>query len=39
MKVTVRFAPSPTGILHIGNIRNAIINFLFAKKNSGYFQR
>lgn len=33
----VRFAPSPTGYLHIGNIRAAIINFLYAKKTGGEF--
>lgn len=33
----VRFAPSPTGFLHVGNIRTAIINFLFAKKFNGQF--
>ncbi|MFT6077716.1 MAG: glutamyl-tRNA synthetase [Myxococcota bacterium] len=32
-----RFAPSPTGFLHVGNIRTAIINFLFAKKTGGEF--
>lgn len=36
-KVICRFAPSPTGFLHIGNIRTAIINYLFAKKNGGQF--
>jgi glutamyl-tRNA synthetase len=35
--VRVRFAPSPTGLLHIGNIRIAILNYLFAKKNGGKF--
>jgi nondiscriminating glutamyl-tRNA synthetase len=30
----VRFAPSPTGFLHVGNARTAIINFLFAKRNN-----
>lgn len=30
----VRFAPSPTGFLHVGNARTAIINFLFARKNN-----
>jgi glutamyl-tRNA synthetase len=35
--VRVRFAPSPTGLLHIGNIRIAILNYLFAKKNRGSF--
>lgn len=34
---TVRFAPSPTGRLHIGNIRTALFNWLFAKKNGGSF--
>ncbi|MDW7681425.1 MAG: glutamate--tRNA ligase family protein, partial [bacterium] len=32
METRVRFAPSPTGHLHIGNARTAIINWLFAKK-------
>lgn len=32
-----RFAPSPTGFLHVGNIRAAIINFLYAKKTGGHF--
>lgn len=36
-KVRVRFAPSPTGLMHIGNIRTALMNFLFAKKNDGAF--
>lgn len=36
-KIICRFAPSPTGYLHIGNIRTAIINYLFAKKNGGQF--
>jgi glutamyl-tRNA synthetase len=34
---TVRFAPSPTGLLHVGNARTAVLNFLFAKKNGGKF--
>lgn len=37
MKPIVRFAPSPTGYLHAGNIRMAIINWLFAHKNGGKF--
>ena len=37
MSVRVRFAPSPTGYLHIGNARAALINWLFAKKNKGLF--
>ena len=35
--VRCRFAPSPTGFLHVGNIRAAIINFLYVKKNGGEF--
>jgi len=37
MTVYVRFAPSPTGLLHIGNIRAALFNFLFARKSGGRF--
>jgi glutamyl-tRNA synthetase len=37
MRVTVRFAPSPTGRLHAGNIRTALINDLFARKHGGDF--
>lgn len=37
MTVFVRFAPSPTGLLHIGNIRAALFNYLFAQKNGGRF--
>ena len=37
MTVTTRFAPSPTGLLHLGNIRTALINWLFAKTNNGKF--
>lgn len=37
MNVRVRFAPSPTGFLHLGNIRTALFNFLFAKKEKGKF--
>jgi nondiscriminating glutamyl-tRNA synthetase len=33
--VRVRFAPSPTGLLHIGNARTALFNFLFARRNQG----
>ena len=33
----VRLAPSPTGYLHIGNFRTALINFLFAKNKNGHF--
>ena len=35
MKPRVRFAPSPTGPLHIGGVRTALYNYLFAKKNGG----
>jgi glutamyl-tRNA synthetase len=37
MTVAVRFAPSPTGRLHVGNIRPAVLNYLFAKANGGSF--
>jgi len=37
MTVVTRFAPSPTGRLHVGNIRTALHNFLFARKNGGAF--
>lgn len=36
-KVKTRFAPSPTGFLHIGGARTALFNFLFARKNKGSF--
>ncbi len=36
-KVRVRFAPSPTGGLHIGGVRTALFNYLFAKKHGGDF--
>ena len=36
-EVRVRFAPSPTGYLHIGGARTALINWLFAKKHNGKF--
>ncbi len=35
--VKVRFAPSPTGMLHVGNARTAMITWLFARKNGGHF--
>ena len=35
--VRVRFAPAPTGLLHIGNARTALFNFLFAKRHQGTF--
>lgn len=36
-KIRVRIAPSPTGYLHIGNLRTALYNYLFAKKHGGDF--
>lgn len=36
-KCRVRFAPSPTGIMHIGNVRTALLNYIFALKNHGTF--
>lgn len=36
-QVRVRFAPSPTGYLHVGGLRTALYNYLFAKKNQGKF--
>jgi nondiscriminating glutamyl-tRNA synthetase len=35
--IKVRFAPSPSGDLHVGNVRTALFNWLFAKKNNGKF--
>lgn len=37
MMIRVRFAPSPTGLLHIGNARAAVLPWLFARKNGGQF--
>lgn len=37
MKIVTRFAPSPTGYLHIGGVRTALFNYIFAKKNNGTF--
>lgn len=37
MTVTTRFAPSPTGYLHVGNVRTALHNWLFARKHGGRF--
>jgi len=37
MKVRTRFAPSPTGYMHIGNLRSALYGYLFARKNNGTF--
>lgn len=33
----LRFAPSPTGLLHVGNLRTALANFLFARRHGGHF--
>lgn len=38
MKVVTRFAPSPSGLLHIGGARTALFNFIFAKSNDGLFR-
>lgn len=35
--IKVRFAPSPTGYLHVGNVRTALVNWLFARKSGGHF--
>ncbi len=35
--VRVRFAPSPTGHLHLGNVRTALFNWLFARQQGGTF--
>ena len=37
MKIKTRFAPSPTGFLHVGGLRTALFAYLFAKKNNGDF--
>ena len=37
MAVNVRFAPSPTGRLHVGNVRTALLNWLFARRTGGTF--
>ena len=36
-QVRVRFAPSPTGFLHIGGVRTALFNWLFARQQKGVF--
>jgi len=33
--VKVRFAPSPTGLIHLGNVRGALVNWLFARRHGG----
>ena len=35
--VRVRFAPSPTGMLHLGGLRTALFNYLFSRANKGLF--
>ena len=37
MSVKVRFAPSPTGMLHVGNVRTALVNWMFARAQGGAF--
>ena len=37
MTVKVRFAPAPTGRLHVGNVRAAVVNWLFARQQAGKF--
>lgn len=37
MSVRVRFAPSPTGYVHVGNLRTALYDYMFAKKNNGKY--
>jgi glutamyl-tRNA synthetase len=37
VQVRVRYAPSPTGMLHVGGVRTALFNWLFARKNGGVF--
>ena len=36
-EIRVRYAPSPTGRLHVGGVRTALFNWLFARKNGGVF--
>src|SRR5918997_3087522 len=36
-QIRVRYAPSPTGMLHVGGVRTALFNWLFARKNDGVF--
>lgn len=35
--ITTRFAPSPTGFLHVGGVRTALFSWLYAKNNNGKF--
>ena len=36
-KVRTRFAPSPTGFMHVGNLRSALYTYYFARQNNGTF--
>ena len=36
-EIVTRFAPSPTGTLHIGGVRTALFNYVYAKQNNGKF--
>ena len=36
-QIITRFAPSPTGLLHLGNVRTALLNWLYARKHGGHF--
>ena len=36
-QIVTRFAPSPTGTLHIGGVRTALFNYVYAKQNQGKF--
>jgi glutamyl/glutaminyl-tRNA synthetase len=37
MSIVTRFAPSPTGFVHIGSLRTVLYNYLFTKQNDGKF--
>ncbi len=37
MEVRTRFAPSPTGFMHLGNLRTALYTYLWARRNGGKF--
>lgn len=37
MSIRTRFAPAPTGLMHLGNVRTALMNYLFARKHNGTF--
>ncbi len=38
MSNRVRFAPSPTGYVHVGSLRTALYDYMFAKKNAGKYE-